>query len=105
VLLLLLEPMHFVRASAILRTFGMRFKVHLFFSLTDLLDYDFFNIAKSRFFESVIFDKPLYFLLDVIHIMYIAESDLLRLSFFSDVDLDEQFLPAVFGRRSEVEGI
>lgn len=95
-LLLLLESPHLVLALAVLAALGMRLLVDLFPALSDLLANEFLDEGESGVLERVRLDESFDLVLDIVHIIDIAEPDLVGLALPADVYLHDQLLPPSF---------
>lgn len=95
-LLLLLKGPHLVLTLAMLTALGMRLSVNLFPVLTYLFANEFFDEGEGGVLEGMLFDECFDLVLDVVHIIDIAEPYLTGLALFADVYLDYQLLSSSF---------
>lgn len=88
-LLLLLKSPHLVLTLAVLAALGMRLLIDLLPSLPYLLANEFLDERERGLLECMCFDEGFDLILDIVHIIDIAESDLAGLSLFADVYLHD----------------
>lgn len=88
-LLLLLKSPHLILTLAMLAAFRMRLLVYLFSSLAYLFANQFLDECKCSVLECMLLDECFDLVLDIVHIIDIAEPYLTGLALFADVYLDD----------------
>lgn len=88
-----LKVVHFLVALAMAGALGVRAIIDLLLPFGYLLNDDVLDVAESRLLQSLTPDQALDLVVDVVHVIYVRQSNLLRYALLSDFYLYDQLLP------------